>query len=224
MHEEPIEELTERERRDAEALAEALETDDVDSLPSKGLLSFYDRLRRRVEGFVERRTGAIGRPAADALLLVPDVFMLLLRLALDRDVPRSTRAMIGGALAYFVLPVDLLPEAFLGPAGYMDDLVLALSVLTTAFGRDLEPWTRKYWSGRESFRKVIGDVLGTANGLLDDNLYGRLSRLLASRGIDLDEATRRARSLRNEPEPAQGSSSVDRGTESIAHDDIPSPS
>ena len=49
-----------------------------------------------------------------ALLLVPDVFILLVRLALDKDVPGSARAMIGGALAYFVLPFDLLPEAILG--------------------------------------------------------------------------------------------------------------
>src|SRR3954462_14713527 len=32
-------------------------------------------------------------------------------LALDKEVPGSARAMIGGALAYFILPIDLLPEA-----------------------------------------------------------------------------------------------------------------
>src|SRR3954449_1993566 len=120
-------------------------------LPSSGLLSFYDRLREKILRAVEKRSGRRGarltEDAVRALLLVPDVFILLVRLMLDKEVPGSARAMIGGAIAYFILPIDLLPEAFLGPAGYLDDLVLAVAVLAQAFGGDLEPYARKHWSG-----------------------------------------------------------------------------
>src|SRR4051794_27262937 len=120
-------------------------------LPSSGLLSFYDRLREKILHAVEKRSGRRGarltEDAVRALLLVPDVFILLVRLTLDKEVPGSARAMIGGAIAYFILPIDLLPEAFLGPAGYLDDLVLAVAVLAQAFGGDLEPYARKHWSG-----------------------------------------------------------------------------
>src|SRR4051794_23474892 len=98
-------------------------------LPSSGLLSFYDRLREKILELVEKRAGRPGgkltEDAVRLLLLVPDVFILLVRLALDKDVPGSARAMIGGAVAYFILPFDLLPEAVLGPGGHLDDLVLA---------------------------------------------------------------------------------------------------
>jgi hypothetical protein len=72
-------------------------------LPSSGLLSFYDRLREKILRVIEKRSGRPGakltEDAVRALLLVPDVFILLVRLALDKEVPGSARAMIGGAIA-----------------------------------------------------------------------------------------------------------------------------
>ncbi|HEV8581656.1 MAG TPA: YkvA family protein [Thermoanaerobaculia bacterium] len=158
-------------------------------LPSNGLLSFYDRLREKILHAIEKREGRRGAKltegAVRALLLVPDVFILLVRLALDKNVPGSTRALIGGALAYFVLPVDLLPEALLGGVGYLDDLVLASAVLAQAFGGELEPYARRHWSGSEDLRVVLQDITEAAQSLLGQNLYDRLRRLLSRRGIDV---------------------------------------
>jgi uncharacterized membrane protein YkvA (DUF1232 family) len=159
-------------------------------MPSKGLLSFYDRLREKILHAIEKREGKRGAKLTEgtvrALLLVPDVFILLARLALDKEVPGSTRAMIGGALAYFILPIDLLPEALLGGAGFLDDLVLGTAVLSQAFGGDLEPYARKHWSGSEDLRVVIRDISETAQSLLGQNLYDKLRRLLSRRGIDIN--------------------------------------
>jgi len=155
-------------------------------LPSKGLLSFYDRLREKIIHTVEKRGGKLGDGAVRALLLVPDVFILLVRLTLDKNVPRGTRAMIGGALAYFVLPVDLLPEMILGGAGYLDDLVLAVAVLSQAFGGELEPYARKHWSGAEDLRVVLKDISETSQALLGQKLYDRLRRVLGQRGIEVE--------------------------------------
>ena len=178
---------------DSETLEHNVETLPEDRLPSKGLLSFYDHLRDRIVGLVERRAGELGSQTVQALLLVPDVFMLLVRLSLDKEVPKEQRALVGGALAYFILPIDLLPEAFVGPAGYVDDLVLALAALSQAFSRDLEPYTAKYWSGPRSVRTVLRDVLGAAEALLGHDLYSRLRRALSKRGVDLDEEVEAAR-------------------------------
>ena len=159
------------------------------NLPSSGLLSFYDKLREKILHAIEKREGRPGAKmtegAVRALLLVPDVFILLVRLALDKQVPGSTRALIGGAIAYFILPVDLLPEALLGPAGYLDDLVLAAAVLAQAFGGELEPYARKHWSGSEDLRVVLQDITETAQSLLGQNLYDRLRKLLSRRGIEV---------------------------------------
>jgi len=48
--------------------------------------------------------------------------------AFDRDTPFRVRAILVGALAYFVLPLDIIPDVLLG-LGFTDDL----AVLMTAF-------------------------------------------------------------------------------------------
>jgi len=169
-------------RRSDEALTSAGE-----GLPSAGLLSFYDRLRERILAGLERRGGRLADATVRALLLVPDVFILLVRLALDKEVPTQARMMIGGALAYFVLPIDLMPEALLGAGGFLDDLVLATAVLAQAFSGELEPYARRHWSGSEDLRVVIQDISYAAENLLGTKVYSRLEGLLAKRGIRLGD-------------------------------------
>ncbi|NJL26940.1 MAG: DUF1232 domain-containing protein [Thermoanaerobaculia bacterium] len=158
----------------------------LEALPTSGLLSTYDRLRSRITATLERRGGRLSEQTVDALLLVPDVFVLLVRLMLDKTVPKETRMMVGGALAYFILPADLLPEILLGGAGYVDDLVLAVAVLAQVFGDDLEPYAERHWSGSKKLRTVIADVLEAAHGLLGRRLYDRLLALLSRRGIEVE--------------------------------------
>jgi uncharacterized membrane protein YkvA (DUF1232 family) len=146
------------------------------------LLAFYDRLRRRVVDYVARREGKLvsrfGPGATEALLLAPDVFILLVRLALDSRVPYRSRALVGGALAYFLLPVDFLPEMVLGPAGFLDDLILAAGVLGEAFSGSLEGAAQRHWSGSESLRQVLRDLADSGRALLGDSLYDRIQGLL----------------------------------------------
>lgn len=157
----------------------------VADLASTGLLSFYDRLRRRMTDFADQRTGRPGRGVLEVLLLAPDLFILLVRLSLDRNVPSESRRWILGALAYFLTPVDLLPEALLGPVGYLEDVVLASAVLSVALGPDLEPAAEAYWSGSQRLRRVLGEISAGAYNLLGHNLYVRVQRFLARRGIEL---------------------------------------
>lgn len=150
--------------------------------PSAHILAGYDRMRRRILAAVEERGGRLGADLLRVLLLVPDIFLLLVRLALDREVPAAARATIVAALAYFLLPIDLLPEAILGGAGYLDDVVLATALLAQAFGGELEPYARKHWSGPEELREVLGDVSAAAHRLAGDKLHGRLRKLLGDGG------------------------------------------
>lgn len=154
-------------------------------LASTGLLSSYDRLRARITTGIEQRGRRWGRATVETLLLVPDVFFLLARLVLDPRVPPTTRRFLAGALAYCVTPIDLLPEAIIGPIGYLDDLVLACAVLSTALASELEPLAEKYWSGSEKLRLVLRDSSQAAASLLGENLYRRLQELLARYGVKL---------------------------------------
>jgi uncharacterized membrane protein YkvA (DUF1232 family) len=169
----------------AEREAEAALASGGQELPQGDLLSFYDRLRARVLDTVERRAGKLPEDVIIALLLVPDIFILLVRLVLDKAVPGRSRLLIGGAIAYFISPFDLLPEAILGPIGYLDDLVLAVAVLTQVFTGDLEPFARKHWTGRQDLQEVLRDVNAAARHLVGPAIHDRLGRLLARHGVPL---------------------------------------
>ncbi len=145
------------------------------------LLGFYDRVRRRIVRFLEARAGRIGSNTAETLLLVPDVLLLLIRLFLDRGTPQPTRALIGGALAYFVMPVDLAPEVVLGPAGYLEDLVIACTVLGHVMGPDISDAAQRYWSGSGKVYDVLADVTRSGYSLLGVNMAERVDRLVERR-------------------------------------------
>lgn len=168
-----------------EVMIQSGESVPADRLASTGLLSFYDRLRRQVTTAVERRSGRSGRRAAEILLVAPDLFILTVRLAMDRQVPAAARRLIVGALVYFVTPIDLLPEAVVGPAGYVEDVVLLAALLSVVLGPELEPMAERYWNGSRRLRTVLAEVAEVAHNTLGGNLYGRLQRLLARRGIEL---------------------------------------
>jgi len=164
---------------------EAAQLEEVE-LVSTGLLSSYDRLRRRMVEALERR-GRFGRALSEPLMLAPDLLVLLARLCMDRDVSPASRQLIVGALAYFLTPVDLLPEAFLGVGGFLDDVVLAALVLSHSLDAELEPLAVKHWSGNQDLRVALADVSTAGAALLGFNLYERLKRLLARRGIHISD-------------------------------------
>lgn len=164
-----------------------MENEQLEVLPKpERLLAFYDRLRARVTAALERRGGRWGGRLGDTLLLAPDVFILLARLALDPEAPRETRRLVGGALLYFLVPVDLLPEALVGVVGFTDDVVLASLVLTEALRADLEPLVERHWSGSGGARRVLTDVARSASTLLGENLFARLRSLLARHGVPVE--------------------------------------
>ena len=89
---------------------------------------FYRRLRKKVMKWFESEDGKQSK-WREYIVLAPDLFYLLCRLMIDRDVPAEDKAKIGAVIAYFILLVDLLPEAFLGVLVYADDGVLAAYIL-----------------------------------------------------------------------------------------------
>ncbi|MEM7026213.1 MAG: YkvA family protein [Pseudomonadota bacterium] len=61
--------------------------------------------------------------------------------AMDRDTPGYVRAVLFGALAYFVLPTDLVPDMLAG-LGFTDDASVIAAAIA-AVGRHLEPKHRE---------------------------------------------------------------------------------
>jgi uncharacterized membrane protein YkvA (DUF1232 family) len=60
--------------------------------------------------------------------------------AMDRNTPTYVRGILLGAVAYFVLPADMIPD-LLGPLGFTDDASVIAAALT-AVGSHLRPHHR----------------------------------------------------------------------------------
>lgn len=138
---------------------------------------FYDRMRGNIERYVQKK-GVVAEKSAAWLLLVPDVFMLLWRLVSDGRVNGKNKVLLGSGLAYYLFPFDIIPEGFIGPTGYVDDLVLAVYMLNKILG-DTDPEVlREHWSGSEDVLAAIQRILGTADNLVGSDMVGRLKKMV----------------------------------------------
>lgn len=138
---------------------------------------FYDRIRASIHDFTERKGRVLGK-TAEYLLLVPDIFILLWRLTTDARVHGRDKVLLGTAVAYFILPFDLIPEAIVGPIGYMDDLVFAVYVLNKILTSTEPSVLREHWSGSDDVLRVIQRILNAADELVATNISGRLKKMI----------------------------------------------
>ena len=157
-------------------LDESLSDASAPEMPRERAERFYDRLRTRINRFVENKGSTVGK-TAEFLLLVPDVFILLWRLLNDARVSGKNKVLLGSGVAYFVFPFDLLPEAFLGPIGYLDDLVLAVYILNRMLTDTDAAILREHWSGSDDVLATIQKVLNAADSLVGSDLLKRIKRM-----------------------------------------------
>jgi uncharacterized membrane protein YkvA (DUF1232 family) len=104
---------------------------------------FYDRLRASVVDWRPGSHSGLG----DLLFLLPDLTVLLIRLTRDSRVPLGAKILAGAGVAYVLSPVDLLPEALLGPVGLIDDLLIVSAVLSRLLESVHPDLIRAHWSG-----------------------------------------------------------------------------
>jgi uncharacterized membrane protein YkvA (DUF1232 family) len=137
---------------------------------------FYDRVRSRIQSYVDSKGAAIGK-TAEYLLLVPDVFILLWRLVNDARVSGKNKVLLGSGIAYYIFPIDLIPEAFVGPIGYLDDLVFGVYILNRVL-RDTDPAiVQEHWPGGEDILAIIQKVLGAADSMIGTEIVDRIKRM-----------------------------------------------
>jgi len=143
---------------------------------------FYHLLRRRIRAWAESKTGRMHR-FAEFLLWGPDLFHLLVKLVNDDDVPRKHKLQIGFAIAYFISPIDLLPDMLLGPIGFLDDIALAAFVLNNLLN-DVDPKVlRKHWAGDEDVLVVVRKVVREADRILGKGLALKVRALVGRRNL-----------------------------------------
>lgn len=136
---------------------------------------FYDRMRDRIRKYLDDK-GSVAGKAGEYLLLAPDIFVLLWRLVNDPRIDKKNKIALGSGVAYFLFPLDITPEAFFGPIGYIDDLIFGALLLKRLLSDTDASIVREHWSGSEDVLTTIEKILGAAEQLLGSELLGRFKK------------------------------------------------
>ncbi|MFN2290314.1 MAG: YkvA family protein [Anaerolineae bacterium] len=142
---------------------------------------FYRRLRKTVKVWAGGDKARANR-YANLILAGPDLFVLLTRLARDSRVPQEDRARIAGTIAYFINPLDLVPELLLGPPGLVDDIALTALVLHDLLEHTDPSIIREHWEGDVDVLELVRSILAVADTMLGGPIWRRLRAMAQSFG------------------------------------------
>lgn len=137
---------------------------------------FYDKLREKIEAFIKEK--GVNDTVAGYILLAPDLFVLLARLMLDKRVSVPSKAIAGVAVAYFITPLDFIPEVLIGGFGLLDDVILAVYALRRILVDVDEAVVREHWNGKEDLLSVITNVIKSADDLVGKKIVKKLEETL----------------------------------------------
>ncbi|OVE79180.1 hypothetical protein BVY01_03300 [bacterium I07] len=138
---------------------------------------FYQKLRQSIMDWQDKDEARSSR-ILDYILIAPDLFHLLIKLMADKDVPITEKAKLAVAVGYFISPMDMIPELFFGPTGFLDDVVLASYALNGIINRVNPELILKHWAGEKDVLEFIQTTLSKADSLLGSGLVKRLKGMV----------------------------------------------
>ena len=134
---------------------------------------YYLKLRKNITTWLDEKAN-LNNNFREYILIVPDMFHLLIKLVQDPDVPQGKKVKLISAIAYFISPIDFLPEAFLGPVGYMDDIAIAAYVLNDMLNSIDPQIIRRHWAGEIDILIVIKKILINVDKLIGKGIWDKL--------------------------------------------------
>ncbi len=136
---------------------------------------FYQKIRKDVKQWVNDNLDKENK-WVDYILAAPDLFHLLCKLTADSEIPSNKKIKLVAGIAYFISPIDLLPEAFLGPIGYLDDIAVAAFILNDLINEVDPQIIRKHWAGEQDVLVLIKTILTNADKMIGSKMWQRIKK------------------------------------------------
>ena len=136
---------------------------------------FYQKLIADIKKWLEEKT-ASKNTWTEYIMLAPDLFHLLTKLSLDPDVPASKKVKIAGIIAYFISPIDLIPELLLGPVGYLDDIAATAYILNDIINEVDPKIIQRNWAGEKDILVLVKTIIANANNMIGSGLLKKLRK------------------------------------------------
>jgi uncharacterized membrane protein YkvA (DUF1232 family) len=134
---------------------------------------FYDQLR----SYITTNEPGTSSGIWDLLLLLPDLTVLLFRMARDVRVTLSSKVIAVLAIGYVLSPFELMPELVFGPIGLIDDLVVVGTALSRMLNRVHPDVVRGHWSGQGDALVAIQRVTQWTETQVTSRLRGAWQRI-----------------------------------------------
>ena len=142
---------------------------------NKGQLDFYKKIRKDVKHWVNDNLDKDNK-WVDYVLAAPDLFHLLCKLTTDSEIPSNKKIKLVAGIAYFISPIDLLPEMFLGPVGYLDDIAVAAFILNDLINEVDPQIVRNHWAGEQDVLILIKTILTNADKMIGSRMWQRIKK------------------------------------------------
>lgn len=124
---------------------------------------------KRFDAMLERDISGYDGKFSELIAEAPALYRMMTRLLDDRALPRSMSPLVIAAIAYFILPEDIIPEERYGAFGYVDDIYLCAFVaneVSKEAGSD-EILVRN-WDGGVPVVELIKEILDREKELIGE--------------------------------------------------------
>ncbi|MCF7796466.1 MAG: DUF1232 domain-containing protein [Lentisphaeria bacterium] len=146
-------------------------------------LDYYQKLRRRMQRWLSNPEHKQNK-YAEYIMAAPDIFHLLVKLTLDPRVPIAIKSKLGIAIAYFMSPIDIIPEIIVGPVGFVDDIAVAAYVLNSVMKVVDPAIIEKHWAGDHEILPLIAQIIEKADRMLGGGAWKRLQKFLKKKNLN----------------------------------------
>jgi uncharacterized membrane protein YkvA (DUF1232 family) len=137
----------------------------------------YQKMRTRISAWLNKPEHK-NYKYAEYILAAPDLLHLMVKLTFDKRISKRSKAILAFGLAYFISPVDLLPEALFGPLGYIDDIGVAAFILKKIINESNQNVVLEHWAGEENILILIEKIIDNMDDMVGGDRLKKIKRQL----------------------------------------------
>lgn len=134
-------------------------------------------LRNRIFEWLKVHGNELAEEITDLIAIIPDLVVLMIKLAKDQRVPTDLKLKITLAVAYVISPIDLIPEVLGGILGFVDD-TLVMAVLIAGLIEEISNEViLENWTGRPDILELIIKGKDLLSKMVPPNISAKLISL-----------------------------------------------
>ena len=124
---------------------------------------------KRFDAILEKDISGYEGEFSELITQAPALYRMMTKLLDDSALPRSMSPLVIAAIAYFILPEDIIPEEKYGPAGYVDDIYLCAFIANEVTKESASPdILARNWDGNVPVATLVKEILDREKELIGD--------------------------------------------------------